>query len=63
MEVTAAWRAAFPGALAGALIMRGVANPERCEPLEERKRELEDELRSAEPDAARRWSCRCARAT
>jgi DNA/RNA-binding domain of Phe-tRNA-synthetase-like protein len=53
IDVTESWLAAFPGALAGALVMRGVENPQRCEALEARKRELEEALRAVEPDAAR----------
>lgn len=50
MVATDAWKAAFPGAVAGVLIMTGVQNPERSAALELRKRELEDGLRE---DAAR----------
>jgi DNA/RNA-binding domain of Phe-tRNA-synthetase-like protein len=46
MTATDTWRAAFPGAVAGALAMHDVMNPERSEALEARKRALEDELRS-----------------
>ena len=45
-----AWKSAFPGASVGALVMSGVDNPERSEPLDTRKRELEESLRA---DAAR----------
>ena len=45
-----AWKSAFPGASVGALVMSGVDNPERSEPLDARKRELEESLRA---DAAR----------
>jgi DNA/RNA-binding domain of Phe-tRNA-synthetase-like protein len=40
------WKAAFPGAAAGALVVRDVRNPERSEALEARKRVLEQELRT-----------------
>jgi SAM-dependent methyltransferase/DNA/RNA-binding domain of Phe-tRNA-synthetase-like protein len=50
LEVTDAWRAAFPGAVVGALAMRGVANPEHSAGLEAAKRRLEERLRAA-PDA------------
>jgi DNA/RNA-binding domain of Phe-tRNA-synthetase-like protein len=47
-----AWRAAFPGAVVGALAMRNVANPEQSPALEDAKRQLEAEVRAApEPDA------------
>jgi DNA/RNA-binding domain of Phe-tRNA-synthetase-like protein len=47
-----AWRAAFPGAIVGALVMRNVANPKQSPALEDAKRRLEAELRAApEPDA------------
>lgn len=38
--------AAFPGAVAGVLVMRGVRNPERSAPLEAHKRGLEQALRA-----------------
>jgi DNA/RNA-binding domain of Phe-tRNA-synthetase-like protein len=41
------WRRAFPGAVAGALAMRGVRNPERSAALEAAKRRLEEDLRAA----------------
>ena len=50
LVATDAWKAAFPGAAVGVLAMSGVHNPERSEPLEARKRELEESLRA---DAAR----------
>jgi DNA/RNA-binding domain of Phe-tRNA-synthetase-like protein len=46
LVATAAWRSAFPGATVGALVMSGVRNPERSDPLEARKRELEESLRA-----------------
>ena len=46
MTATDTWRSAFPGAVAGALVMHEVRNPERSEALEARKRALEEELRS-----------------
>lgn len=49
LVTTDAWRAEFPGAVAGALVLRDVANPERSAALEDRKRELERKLRDG-PD-------------
>jgi DNA/RNA-binding domain of Phe-tRNA-synthetase-like protein len=46
------WRAAFPGAVVGALAMRGVANPEQSPALEDAKRQLEAEVRAAPEPAA-----------
>jgi DNA/RNA-binding domain of Phe-tRNA-synthetase-like protein len=50
LVATDAWESAFPGAAVGVLAMSGVQNPERSDPLEARKRELEESLRA---DAAR----------
>jgi DNA/RNA-binding domain of Phe-tRNA-synthetase-like protein len=50
---TDAWRRAFPGAVVGALAMRGVRNPEHDPALEAAKRELEQQLRDGELDADR----------
>jgi DNA/RNA-binding domain of Phe-tRNA-synthetase-like protein len=50
LVATDAWKSAFPGAAVGVLAMSGVRNPERSDPLEARKRELEESLRA---DAAR----------
>jgi DNA/RNA-binding domain of Phe-tRNA-synthetase-like protein len=50
LTVTDAFRAAFPGAVVGALAMRDVRNPERSPALEEAKRALEGELRGSELD-------------
>ena len=41
-----AWKKAYPGALQGWLVMREVANPEQHPALEQRKAELEAELRA-----------------
>jgi len=41
-----AWKASYPGASIGILIMHDVLNPKRHAALEERKEELETELRS-----------------
>ena len=41
-----AWKASYPGASIGILIMHDVLNPERHAALEERKEELETELHS-----------------
>jgi DNA/RNA-binding domain of Phe-tRNA-synthetase-like protein len=43
------WRTAFHGAIAAALTLRGVVNPETTDALDAAKRALEDELR-------RRWN-------
>lgn len=43
---TAAWHAAYPGAVAGALAMRGVANPASHPALDAARERLETELRS-----------------
>jgi DNA/RNA-binding domain of Phe-tRNA-synthetase-like protein len=51
LVATEAWARAFPGAVVGALVMRGVRNPEQCAALEGRKRDLEEELRAAGPSA------------
>src|SRR4029453_2638275 len=45
---TDAWRAAFPDAVVGALIMRNVRNPETSAALEADKRRLEEKLRTAD---------------
>jgi DNA/RNA-binding domain of Phe-tRNA-synthetase-like protein len=45
LVATDAWRSSFPGAVAGALVMSGVHNPDRSVALEARKRELEQDLR------------------
>lgn len=44
-EVSDAWRAAYPEAHAGILVMRDAANPRQHAALEARKQALEDELR------------------
>jgi DNA/RNA-binding domain of Phe-tRNA-synthetase-like protein len=56
LVATDAWRSAFPGAVVGALVMRGVSNPDRSDALEARKRRLEEELRAADggPDGVLR---------
>lgn len=46
INVSEAWRRAFPGAHLGVLAMTGVANPACHEPLAARKKELETELRA-----------------
>jgi DNA/RNA-binding domain of Phe-tRNA-synthetase-like protein len=51
LVVTDAWRSAFPGAVVGALAMRGVGNPEHSAGLEAAKRRLEEQLRAGERDA------------
>jgi DNA/RNA-binding domain of Phe-tRNA-synthetase-like protein len=49
---TEGWRAGFPSATAGILVLHDVENPELCPALEDRKRQLEAELRggAADPD-------------
>jgi DNA/RNA-binding domain of Phe-tRNA-synthetase-like protein len=46
LEVTSAWKSAFPEARAGVLVMRDVVNPAHHPELEKRKTELEEGLRS-----------------
>ena len=46
LDVTASWKAVYPGALAGALVMRNVSNPARHPELEQRKLALEENLRT-----------------
>ena len=46
ITVSESWKATYPGAVAGILIMRNVANRERHPILEERKEELEQQLRA-----------------
>ena len=43
--VSAAWRKAFPGAVVGTLVMRDVTHPDRHVALDQRKQELESQLR------------------
>lgn len=50
LVATDAWKTAFPGAAVGALVMRGVRNPEQSAALEDRKRQLERELRERAGD-------------
>ena len=45
-NVTDAWRSAFPGAVVGVLALQNVVNPERHAGLEQRKEELQAELRA-----------------
>jgi DNA/RNA-binding domain of Phe-tRNA-synthetase-like protein len=51
LVATDAWRSAFPGAVVGALVMRGVSNPEHSRGLEAAKRRLEESLRDGPSDA------------
>jgi DNA/RNA-binding domain of Phe-tRNA-synthetase-like protein len=46
LVATDAWKSAFPGAVAGVLVMTGVNNPEQSPALEVQKRELEEGLRA-----------------
>jgi DNA/RNA-binding domain of Phe-tRNA-synthetase-like protein len=45
-QITAAWKAAFPEAHAGVLVVRGAANPPQHAALDKRKSDLETELRA-----------------
>ena len=45
MNVTQRFSETHPGAIAGLMVMRGVSNPVQDVLLEERKRELEQNLR------------------
>ena len=53
LTVTDAWKAAHPGARVGVLAMRNVVNPADHAALDERKLELEDELRARWAGGAR----------
>jgi DNA/RNA-binding domain of Phe-tRNA-synthetase-like protein len=46
ISATEAWKAVYPGAVVGALAMRGVRNPDRCDALEALKAQTEAELRA-----------------
>lgn len=46
LVVTEEWKAAYPGAAMGILVMRGVVNPQYHEGLDKKKKELEAQLRS-----------------
>lgn len=46
ISVSEAWKTTYPGAMAGILTMRGASNLERHPELEQRKAELERELRA-----------------
>jgi DNA/RNA-binding domain of Phe-tRNA-synthetase-like protein len=46
LEVTSAWKAAYPDAQAGVLVMRSVVNPSHHPVLESRKKALEESLRA-----------------
>jgi DNA/RNA-binding domain of Phe-tRNA-synthetase-like protein len=46
LVATDGWKAAFPGAAVGGLVMRGLRNPGQSAALEARKRELEESLRT-----------------
>jgi DNA/RNA-binding domain of Phe-tRNA-synthetase-like protein len=45
-EVSPTWKAAYPDAHAGVLVLRGVTNPRQHDALDARKQALEEELRS-----------------
>lgn len=51
LVATDEWRRAFPGAVVGALALRGVSNPEHSPALEDAKRRLEQQLRTGGADA------------
>jgi DNA/RNA-binding domain of Phe-tRNA-synthetase-like protein len=55
LVATDGWRSTFPGAVVGALVMRGIHNPEHNVALEAAKRRLEQDLRAGAdgPDADR----------
>ena len=44
--VSEAWKSAFPGAAVGTLVMRNVTNPDSHPALDQRKEDLESQLRS-----------------
>ena len=46
LEITLAWKSAFPGAHVGMLVMRNVSNPAHHIELEKQKAELEEHLRA-----------------
>ena len=46
LEVTSAWKSAYPNAHAGVLVMRSVVNPSHHPVLESRKKGLEERLRT-----------------
>jgi DNA/RNA-binding domain of Phe-tRNA-synthetase-like protein len=48
LVATDAWKIAFPGAVVGALVMRGVHNPEQSAALEVHMRQLEEDVRTRE---------------
>ncbi len=50
--VTSEWKQTYPDACMGVLVMRGVTNPPAHPGLEEKKRELEADLRALFPDKA-----------
>jgi DNA/RNA-binding domain of Phe-tRNA-synthetase-like protein len=54
-RVSEAWKAAYPEAHAGVLILRNVTNPLRSEPLDSRKNELEGDLRARYAGQDRAW--------
>ena len=46
------WQQAFPGALAGVLVLKNVSNPKSHPDLEKKKLDLESQLRSRFPDTS-----------
>jgi DNA/RNA-binding domain of Phe-tRNA-synthetase-like protein len=53
LVISEAWKAAYPGAVAGALVMHNATNPNHHPALDGRKAELENELRSRFSDCDR----------
>ena len=52
LNVSEAWKSAYPGAVAGALVIRDVSNPTGHPALDRRRQELESELRARFADRA-----------
>jgi DNA/RNA-binding domain of Phe-tRNA-synthetase-like protein len=46
LSVSDSWRTAYPGAVVGIMVLGNVANPKKSAALDDKKRELEDLLRS-----------------
>ncbi len=46
LSVSRSWKAAYPGAVVGIMVLKNAANPNKSDALESRKRELENLLRS-----------------
>ena len=52
LDVTQAWKSAYPGACVGLLLVEGVENPDHDPALDQAKAELEESLRSRFKDRA-----------